>query len=402
MPDIEKSSSVVTFMLQLLSSALNESETALSVDPSFWAEIKKELDAHAVLPLVSDIMMNADISDEEKTELEKATVTNVRTFHKLMTAQTAVINLLNSNDIPAAILKGASAAQYYTRPELRQYGDIDILVSPDDYRRAFDLLCSSGYKNQQDFDANYDRHIGFVTPEGKKVELHRYFSSSSNKEQNALLDGWLFDKLKNPTNIRLGKYVVPVFPAAENGLIILGHINQHLSSGLGLRQIIDWMFFVRAELTDDFWKNCFQAKAEAIGMDYLAKTVTKMCRKYLGLSSEFTWCEDADDDLVDDLMSYIVKKGNFGTKADRDSRSTTMIAHNFANPALLFRYLTKAGSVHMAEAGLKPAKAYAWIYQIGHLLRKTFRRKNKGIISKDIQSGIQEMDLLKRLKVTRF
>ena len=49
---------------------------------------------------------------------------------------------------------------------------------------------------------------------------------------------------------------------------------------------------------------------------------------------------------------------------------------------------------------MQPRKACAWLYQIGYLLDKTFRRESRGKLSKEIRSGVQEAELLKRLNIT--
>lgn len=52
-------------------------------------------------------------------------------------------------------------------------------------------------------------------------------------------------------------------------------MRNHLKSGLGLRQVIDWMMYVNKELDDDFWENGFGTAAVDASMDKLAVTVTR-------------------------------------------------------------------------------------------------------------------------------
>ena len=77
-----------------------------------------------------------------------------------------------------------------------------------------------------------------------------------------------------------------VLPDDENGIVLLSHIRQHLESGLGLRQIIDWMMFVRSYLNDEMWFSSFHEKAQRTGLESLAVITTKMCQKYLGLTKK--------------------------------------------------------------------------------------------------------------------
>lgn len=80
-----------------------------------------------------------------------------------------------------------------------------------------------------------------------------------------MFDKWLYDQLSTIQQVKVCGYAVRVFPPLENGLILLGHINQHLSSGLSLRQIIDWYYYVQSELDDEFWNNEFKLKPKLSG-----------------------------------------------------------------------------------------------------------------------------------------
>ena len=68
-----------------------------------------------------------------------------------------------------------------------------------------------------------------------------------------------------------------MLPEVENGLVLIAHIGQHLRSGLGLRQIIDWMMYAKANLTDEFWKNEFSEPAKKSGFETLALYHISFC-----------------------------------------------------------------------------------------------------------------------------
>lgn len=52
----------------------------------------------------------------------------------------AVLSLLRENGIQAILIKGWSSARLYSRPELRGYGDVDLLVRPSQLNSARALL----------------------------------------------------------------------------------------------------------------------------------------------------------------------------------------------------------------------------------------------------------------------
>lgn len=392
---------IIINTLRLLAVSVGKAEQCEAPDMSLWKEIKEELKMQTVLPIVSDYAVQSDISPEEKLELKRAVAVNIRNYQAVMSAQKALTELIDSSGIPASVMKGAAAAQYYPKPFLRQFGDIDMLVLPEDIERAGKLLTDSGYSIIEADLSKDKRHIPFKSPGGTEVELHRSFSSSDDAAQNALLDGWLYEKLEAPVKAEVGGFTVPVFPTVENGLILLSHINQHLGSGLGMRQIIDWMQFVQSEMNDEFWDTQFKDRAEAIGMKDLAVTVTEMCRMYLGLSADITWCADADKELCDSLMLFIFRKGNFGRKEGSDAVGTHSALSHLTNPVKAFRYLTEGGMKHMAEAGIKPVKAFAWAYQIGHLARKGTELAEKNTLKDEMKRYSEDSELLKKLKVTR-
>ena len=47
-------------------------------------------------------------------------------------------------------------------------------------------------------------------------------------------------------------YRFPVLHTLLNGLVLIFHIDQHLRSGLGLRQIIDWMMYVHKPTAEEW------------------------------------------------------------------------------------------------------------------------------------------------------
>jgi len=384
--------------LNLLAAALN-GQLCPEFDVCLWPDVRKELEAQGVLPLVSDMLLKSALLDkEEKQYLIKTNAAHSSRFFKIMTQQTEAVNLLEENHIPVTVLKGAACAQYYEKPRARQFGDIDLLVLPEDYNNALALFREKGYTQLDAEDAFYQRHIGFCTPSSIEIELHRFFSENPVDDRNPILDQFLFENLHHTEKVNIQQFSAPVLPSIANGIVILEHINHHLKAGLGLRQIADWMMYVKTQLNDDSWEKKFKHQAEAIGIADLAKTVTKMCQKYLDLTTGITWCQDADEELSDELLSFVLKKGNLGSKIKKESQSTILLLRKLCKPKELLQYLTESGMVHMHEAGIKPSKTFAPVYQLGYLLRKAVKHTNKEQIWKDAKNCAEDTALIKRLK----
>ena len=82
----------------------------------------------------------------------------------------------------------------------------------------------------------------------------------------------------------------------------------------------------------------------------------------------------------------------------------TMLTPSFRSPAALVRYLYEGGRAHWA-----PARKHAWLapaaclYQVGHVIRKGLSRNaSMSELVTDARSAQEDIDLLKRLEVTRM
>lgn len=368
-----------------------------------WPAVCAELQVQSVIGYPANAVETLGLSPAEQAEYLALAGKNLSSWYRLMSAQDGVLGAFRQADIPIAVLKGAAAAANYPQPNSRSMGDIDLIVLPDHFNRAFALLEQLGWKNDILLEVN-PRHAGFEKAGCPEIELHRYFSTCTDKRQANFLDQAVYDAIPRAEWTDVEGCSVPVLPPLENGLVLLAHINQHLGSGLGLRQILDWQMFVAAHLTDELWECGFQDAAQQIGMEKLAITTTWLCHAYLGLQTSATWFHNADAQLADDLLFYIMHKGNMGRKMEHDKQATRTVMHNFRSPAALVRYLYTGGRYHWA-----PARKHTWlapaacIYQIGHVIRKGIAR-NASLceLVNDARSAQEEVDLLKRLEVTRM
>ena len=376
---------------------------AFALPDGLWPAVRTELVAQSVIGYPVDVIEGLELSSTDLTEYLFLAGKNLWGWYRLMKAQDSVLAEFRQADIPVAVLKGAAAAANYPQPKSRSMGDIDLIVPPADFDRAFALLERLGWENDIELEIN-PRHAGFQKADCPEIELHRYFSTCTDKRQADFLDQAIYDAIPRAEWTDVADYSVPMLPPLENGLVLLAHVNQHLGSGLGLRQILDWQMFVEAYLTDELWEHGFRHAAQQIGMEKLAITTTWLCRTHLGLQTSATWFEGADAQLADDLLLYIMHRGNMGRKMERSAQATRIVMHSFRSPAALVRYLYTGGRSHWA-----PARKHAWlapaacIYQIGHVIRKGLARNaSMGELVNDARRAQEEVDLLKRLEVTRM
>lgn len=362
-------------------------------DITITRETLNEMMEQAIVALPVNILDSFDMSDDIRSDWNNAIVTLQTMYVKVMHEQQQLVNMLTEHCIKYVILKGSSAAMYYPIPESRSFGDVDILVKPEDWDKAYQLMKNTGYKEK---DVDNSRHAGFEK-KGVEFELHRHFSLNMPQKQAEFLDDMLFNSIDRVEMHTVGRYSWYSCPTLENGIVLLHHIRHHLISGLGVRHLVDWMMFVNTTLTDDLWLE-FEQLAEGCGNKTLAITVTRMCEMYLGLPETHSWCNDADEDSCRALMEFVMTRGNMGRK--RNERSSKVISSLNQSGAIgRLAYEQSAGLFHWKAARHhKILRPFAWIYGIGHHVKKLLTDKSiRRTFTNQIKESKIQQDMIKRL-----
>lgn len=230
-----------------------------------------------------------------------------------------VHKVLTENNISYVVLKGVASASYYKAPMLRMMGDVDILVSPEDIAKADTALKSIGFVTSDDINGE-DKHIAYKRRDGLICELHRSINgipknTAGDKIREYFMN--IFDKSVEYKTSN-GSCVVP--SKFHHGVILLLHTASHLTSeGVGLRHLCDWAVFVNSFSNDEFTA-LFEKSLKDIGLWRFAQLLTLCCIKYLGCDAK-EWVGEADDSLLEGIITDILNGGNFGMKdADRYSQ----------------------------------------------------------------------------------
>ena len=364
-----------------------------------WAAAYQELKAHAVAGLAVDTLpLIPELDPALRQEWILSSTRGMMFWHQLMAQQQAVCDLLGAAGIPFAVLKGAAVDLYYPQPEYRAMGDIDLIVRPEDHGRAAEALQSAGFA----VVGENGRHTE-MKKDGVMLELHRYFAGRAAYEFERILDEKIYSALDTAEAASIGQYHFAMLPRLENGMVLLVHIVHHLRSGIGLRQIIDWMLFVDRELDDDWWRAEFGSLVAAVGLDKLAVTVTRMCQLYLGLREDrITWCAGADEALCTELLEITMARGNFGRKLGT-SVTTINVLNRLSDWTGIPKMLQTRGKSNWKALKKYPfLEPLAWLYQIFWYAKRILLRKNPfRQLRADARRRSSENALWDRLEVRR-
>ena len=365
-----------------------------------WADVYQELRAQAVEGIAVDALPNIKNLDVQlKFSWLHRVTKNISYWNQLMALQDELIALLKGANIPYVVLKGLGAAYYYRAPELRKMGDIDLQVKPADFQKALQLLLDNGFELEAEDDG---RHVE-LRKDRFEVELHHHFSSFSDLDAAALFDRRIESAIDCAQEAVVQGHTFSMLPKLENGLVLLAHMDQHMETGLGLRQIIDWMLFVDRELDDAWWEQEFESWTKRLGMHTLALTVTKMCQMFLGLRTEgISWCAIADEQLCSDLMDLTMERGNFGFKLG-DSKKAVPILDLMSDVTRIPILLQKHGCHNWAALKKYPfLKPFAWLYQLCRYVRNAMNRKNPiGRLLSEVRESRHQAQVLEKLSLAK-
>ena len=358
-----------------------------SIDNVNWEKVLREADKHAIIGIIAK-----QIPEETCHEWSiKTSKIMLQTIRKLQ-AQSQLFQLFEDNNIPLAILKGTAAAAYYPIPSYRTFGDIDFIVPQDSIVKASKLMLESGYQRIDQESSENPRHYRYKKDDFI-FEMHHHFSYVDLDIENFIIEGLKHVELASCDGVSF-----PMLPRLSNGMVLLAHMRCHLLSGMGLRQVLDWMMFVNKELDDDFWQREFKAAAESVHLDKLAITTTRLCQKYFGLPESISWCKDVDDELCDRLLDQLLVSGNFGVKLGSGKQVETVMTAFQKNGVLKQLQISgeKNWSLYKKRKWLKP---FCWIYQIFRYSRQGITAHKKNKISKSVQVSRDRYTLLRDLNV---
>lgn len=141
-----------------------------------WVELAG---TERVLPLLHNIASTTatDLSDEQRQMAAKLQLdlmaTMVRFEHDLLD----VAGQLSHGGVQCAVLKGAATAHLdYADPALRQFGDVDLLVSPEDLPRAIELLSVTGWRQTYPLPRYHERFTHAITLSNERrvqIDVHQ-------------------------------------------------------------------------------------------------------------------------------------------------------------------------------------------------------------------------------------
>ena len=229
-----------------------------------------------------------------------------------------IIQMLRSRNVYALLMKGQGIAQCYEKPNWRTSGDVDLLLSNDNYETAKTILMPLA----SSIDAEQERrkHLA-LTIDDWVVELHGTLRTNLWGRLERLMDevqGEIFysGHVRSWMN---GRTQVFLPRADEDVVFVFAHILQHFFiEGIGLRQICDWCRLLYT-YKDNIDRKLLEQRLRSARLMEKWKVFATVAVEYLGMSADampFYSNSRCLKKKAKGVLALVMDAGNFGQGKD--------------------------------------------------------------------------------------
>lgn len=214
-----------------------------------------------------DVLPKEDWAREIKGRLFGITMQLEQRNRKQVAVMNKVGSFLKRHGCQMMVMKGQACATMYPNPLHRSIGDIDCYLY-NDYEKGNELIRQTGVH----VDDSWYKHSEFCI-EGETFENHQYFVTTRGGKRYKRLNAKLKELANedivplttNSTNLTNEEKFkasdssstlnIQFPPLMFNALFLTYHAFIHfVSEGLRLKQVLDWVMFVKAHQEEVDWK----------------------------------------------------------------------------------------------------------------------------------------------------
>lgn len=226
----------------------------------------------------------------------------------------SLIKFLSDCNIDNRLMKGQGCASFYPKPWHRQSGDIDLFVGERQYNKAQDLIRNHGVKIEK--ESVYDVHFtwGKTIVEMHKWETFFYYPFVNRRLQSICRK----EEWNKSIVVNIGDQPIALFNATFNAFYIFVHLYHHfLQVGIGLRQICDWMLWMKHQEAHIDWER-LHIYVQEIDAERPWKAFYGLTAEHLGLRLTVVpkWMQQYSQKDVDFILEDVFSVGNFGKYGD--------------------------------------------------------------------------------------
>lgn len=292
-------------VLKLVCSALTGTKQELPNDFDF-DKAYKLAKRHRIVPLLYYGIINSQINldPEISNKLFNGTCQAIMVNQKQADSIANLIKEFEANNIKFMPLKGVIIKNLYPKAEMRNMGDVDILIHAEEYEKIVPILEKMGLKFVKE---NLNEYAWNDHP--FYLELHRYLVSPQHKDYYKYFgDGWRFAKLADGSEYRY------VMSDEDYYIYLFGHLTKHYRfSGIGLKHLVDIWVYLNAKPELDM--KYIECELKKLKMHEFHENVLK--------TINFWFDGGKSDEITELITSRVFDSGAFGT--EESTRAATAV-----------------------------------------------------------------------------
>lgn len=318
---MRKDNTIEAFFALLRAGLWSDGNQEIRIDGTTdWNEVYELAQEQSVLGLVLAGLEHSDIKPPKESLLQWiGEVQLIEQRNKAMNVYISkLIEEMRSDGIYTLLVKGQGLAQCYNRPNWRSSGDVDLLLSKDNYEEAKAFILPKGVLTEPEEAGK--KHLAMQVGQWA-VELHGTLRVGLSARVDRMLDNVQHDifyggQVRSWVN---GQTQVFLPAATEDVVYVFAHILQHFyKGGIGLRQICDWcrLLWTYKETLD---RGLLESRIKKLGLMSEWKAFGAFAVDYLGMpkdampfySGDAKWKKKAEK-----ICDFILEVGNMGHKRD--------------------------------------------------------------------------------------
>lgn len=321
--------------------------------PVDWEEVYRLAEEQSVVGLIAAGLDTLPFSERPPQTFVLqlvGTALQIEQQNKAMNEFVArLVEKLRKEDVFAILVKGQGIAQCYEKPLWRSCGDIDLLLSEENYKKAKALLEQIADNSGRETAKNTERLHQECQISGWTVELHGTMHANLSRRIDREIDkvqrdvfygGQVRSWLNGETQVFLPR-------EDEDVIFVFTHILQHLFlEGIGLRQICDWCRLLWT-YKDSLNHRLLESRIKKMGLITEWRVLGTMAIDFLGMPREAMPLLNENDNKkfkkkAAKLMEFVMEVGNFGHNREVDwsngfKRRSMLIWHRITDTIKLSR-----------------------------------------------------------------
>lgn len=385
---------------------MNKTEiTFLEILSAFVNERKPDIDASADVPRLYNLAKSQSVAgivsyvlhkwgrDDLLTQdkrLNEAYDKTVAQFIRKDIESQKLFSMLTKAQIPHIIFKGTVIKECYPVPELRTFGDVDVIIHSRDRKKSDELMVNNGYSREV-----MDSGAVYGYKKGKEFyEIHTSLNSERTKMSDYLRDYWSYTALRSGLTYE--------FELNFHFAYLISHIEKHVyCSNAGVRLYLDIALFLKkhaSELDADkihgILKDC--------NLDKFYNTVLYLCSRWF--NSEKLYNEELTAAQYDSFCKFTLRGGTFGSVdsgADSEVRRAISSKGKISKLRLVLRHIfptyKEARRMYPFVNGRPYLLPLSWVIHPFAAAKRSGLKNIKRVASANVDEAKNERELLRQI-----